>query len=325
MKRDSTGGDNQLVTIGRYAEGRDPIKSNVHDLMSAVCGAAAGTQKSFLATLGSTLCATLNDDGILYMTSSTDVNFEDLVEHPTAFFIRIPDHKTERHPLGVICISQLYKILVDIANRTVNPKTGKPGTLKRQVFFILDEFGNMPAINNFGTMVTVSRSRGIFFSIVLQSYKQLDIKYGAEEAQNIRGNFQMELFMGSEDPSTIQAFSEACGEITVFHEEESESSNDKQKDAGKQISKSVQRSRRPLIDKAELRTLEQNTIIAKIFRKPILKEVMTPFWNTPVLEKSKAERPASLAKSLDIEKVRYDIEARNNLRVKVKPRNPFGF
>ena len=77
----------------------------------------------------------------------------------------------------------------------------------------------MPPVPKFGTMVTVSRSRNIFFEIVLQSYKQLDIKYGPDEAQNIRGNFQMEVFLGSEDPSTIQAFSEACGEITVFHEE----------------------------------------------------------------------------------------------------------
>ena len=219
-----------------------------------------------------------------------------------------------------MCISQLYKVLVDIANKTYNPETKLTGTLKRRVFFILDEFGNMPPVPNFGTMVTVSRSRGIFFEIILQSYKQLDIKYGADEAQNIRGNFQLEIFLGSEDPSTIQAFSEACGEVTVFHDEESESHNDKS-EQGKTINKSTQRSRRPLIDKSELRTLEKWTVIAKIFRKDILKEKMTPFFETKCFEKDPAVLPVALAKSLDQQAIWYDVERRNRLRL--KPKNPF--
>lgn len=319
--RDSaSGNENQLRTLARYSEGRDRTRSNVYELMSAVCGASPVTQRSFLATLGSTISRTLGDDGILYMTSGTEVDFADIPERPTAFFLRIPDHKTERHPLGVLCIQQLYKHLVDIANDTVNPKTGKKGQLKRKVYFILDEFGNLPPVQGFGTMVTVSRSRNIFFEIILQSYKQLDIKYGADEAQNIRGNFQTEIFLGSEDPSTIQAFSDACGEITVFHEEESESKAEKS-DQGKSISKSMQRSRRPLIDKSELRTMEKFTIVVKIFRKPVLREKMTPFFEATMMEKSPAKEPMVLAEQLDYDKIYYDIEARN--RKVLKPRNPF--
>ena len=319
--RDSaSGNENQLRTLARYSEGRDRTRSNVYELMSAVCGASPVTQRSFLATLGSTISRTLGDDGILYMTSGTEVDFADIPERPTAFFLRIPDHKTERHPLGVLCIQQLYKHLVDIANDTVNPKTGKKGQLKRKVYFILDEFGNLPPVQGFGTMVTVSRSRNIFFEIILQSYKQLDIKYGADEAQNIRGNFQTEIFLGSEDPSTIQAFSEACGEITVFHEEESESKAEKG-EQGKTTSKSLQRSRRPLIDKSELRTMEKFTIVVKIFRKPVLREKMTPFFQATMMEKSPAKEPMVLAEQLDYDKIYYDIEERN--KKVLKPRNPF--
>ena len=319
--RDSaSGNENQLRTLARYSEGRDRTRSNVYELMSAVCGASPVTQRSFLATLGSTISRTLGDDGILYMTSGTEVDFADIPERPTAFFLRIPDHKTERHPLGVLCIQQLYKHLVDIANDTVNPKTGKKGQLKRKVYFILDEFGNLPPVQGFGTMVTVSRSRNIFFEIILQSYKQLDIKYGADEAQNIRGNFQTEIFLGSEDPSTIQAFSDACGEITVFHEEESESKAEKG-EQGKTTSKSLQRSRRPLIDKSELRTMEKFTTVVKIFRKPVLREKMTPFFQATMMEKSPAKEPMVLAEQLDYDKIYYDIEARN--RKVLKPRNPF--
>ena len=322
MLRDPAGErDSVLKTLTKYSEGRDPIQSNVHNLMSSVCLASPTTQRSFIATLGSSVGKTLGDDGILYMTSGTQIDFEKIPEKPTAFFIRIPDHKTERHPLGVLCISQLYKVLVDVANRTVNPKNGKTGQLPRPVYFILDEFGNMPSIPNFGTMVTVSRSRNIFFEIVLQSYKQLDIKYGPDEAQNIRGNFQMEVFLGSEDPSTIQAFSEACGETTVFHKEENISKNTRSSEQGENISTSTQRSRKPLLDKQELRQLPRWTVVAKLFRKAIMKDVMTPFYATDCMVKKPAQEPVSLSATLNIEDIYYDVNKRNS--IVLRPKNPF--
>lgn len=323
MLRDPAGDrESTLKTLTKYSEGRDNVHGNVHQLMSSVCLASPVTQRSFISTLGSSIGKTLGDDGILYMTSGTDINFEEIAERPVAFFIRIPDHKTERHPLGVLCISQLYKTLVDVANKTVDPKSGKTGSLNRPVYFILDEFGNMPAVPNFGTMVTVSRSRKVFFQIILQSYKQLDIKYGPDEAQNIRGNFQMEVFLGSEDPTTIQAFSEACGETTVFHKEENRSRNTKEGvDSGENVSTSTQRTRRPLLDKQELRQLERWTVVAKIFRKQIMKDVMTPFYATSCMVKNPAGEPLAISKNLKIEDIYYDVNKRNS--IVLKPRNPF--
>lgn len=311
--------ESTLKTLTAYSEGRDPINSNVHSLMNTICGTSSVTQRSFLGQLGTTLGA-LEDEGILYMTSATDLKFEDLVKEPTAFFLRIPDHKPERYSLAVLCVTQLYKILVDVAVKNINPKTGKSGALPRPVYFILDEFGNMPKFPNFGSMVTIARSRRIFFEIILQSYKQLDIKYGPDEATNIRGNFQTEIFLGSEDPSTIQAFSEACGETTVFHEEESTSKSDKG-DAGITRNKSIQRSRRPLVDKSELRTLPQWTVVAKVFGQDIVKAKMTPFYQTKCMEKSPAQRPIALSKKLNAEEIFYDVTKRNSLVL--KPKNPF--
>ena len=318
MKRDPAGErESALKTVTMYADGRDKVRGNVYQLMSGVCLASGVTQRSFLSTLSSSIGKTLGDEGILFLTSGTDIDFTQIPERPTAFFIRIPDHKTERHPLGVLCISQLYKVLVDVANKTVNSK-GKTGTLKRPVYFILDEFGNMPAVPNFGTMVTVARSRRIFLEIILQSYKQLDIKYGENEAKNIRGNFQMEVFLGSEDATTIQEFSEACGETTVFHEEVSRSrqTNKDIAQGGENITTSVQRTRKPLIDKQELRQLPRWTVIAKIFRKAIMQDVMTPFYETKCMAKKSAQEPLSLSRQLNIDEIFYDIEKRNAIVLK---------
>ena len=281
--------DNPLKTLTAYGEGRDEVEGTVKALMQTVCGAPPNTQKSFLSTLGASVGKMLGDEGILYMTSGTDIDFEDLAKQPTAFFIRIPDHKTERHPLGVLCVNQLYTALVDVANRTI------PG---------------------FGTMVTVGRSRKIFFEVILQSYSQLDIKYGQDEAKNIRGNFQTELFLGCEDMNTIQAFSDACGETTVFHEEKNKSKNTKNDEQGETISTSTQRTRKPLIDKQELRQLPKWTIVAKLFREAIMKDTMTPFFDNKYLVKKSAPEKVGYAVPLDFQKIYYDVKKRNALKVK---------
>lgn len=319
MHRDP--GDVILKTMSQYCEGRDPIRSSVKSLMSTICYTSPTTQKSYLGTLGSSLGKTLGDDGILYMTSGTDIDFTRIPEEPTAFFIRIPDHKAERHPLGTLCVEQLYSELVDIANRTVD-SNGKPtGKLKRQVYFILDEFGNMPPFQSFDKMMNVARSRNIRIEIILQTYKQLDVLYGPEKAKNILGGFQMQVFLGSEDQETIQSFSDSCGQITVYTQEESKSESESKGEKSTTTNKSTQRHRRNLVEKEVLRALPKWNVVVKLFRKPIIKEEMTPFCNTPCMEKDEAKAPVVLAKSLDYDHIYYDYERRNKLLV--KPKSPF--
>ena len=66
--------------------------------------------------------------------------------------------------------------------------------LKRNVYFMLDEFANLPKIEKMDSLITVGRSRGIFFSLVVQSYSQLESKYGKEVAEIVRGQCRATLF-----------------------------------------------------------------------------------------------------------------------------------
>ena len=50
--------------------------------------------------------------------------------------------------------------------------------LERNVYFIMDEFGNMPKIEKFDKFITVGRSRKIWFTMIVQSYSQLNNVYG---------------------------------------------------------------------------------------------------------------------------------------------------
>lgn len=87
--------------------------------------------------------------------------------------------------------------------------------LKRKVYFILDEFGNLPKFENIKKMVAVGRSMGVRFLFVLQDYAQLDDVYGKEESKIIQSNCNVKIYIGTQDEGTLKAFSELCGNRRV--------------------------------------------------------------------------------------------------------------
>ena len=53
-----------------------------------------------------------------------------------------------------------------------------------RVNFVLEEFCNMPKLEDIVAMLTAARSRNIRFHIVIQSYSQMIDKYGEKCQQN---------------------------------------------------------------------------------------------------------------------------------------------
>ena len=73
----------------------------------------------------------------------------------------------------------------------------------------------MPKIDKFDKMITVGRSRKIWFNMVVQSYAQLDNVYGDKVSNIIKSNCGMKMFIGSNDIETCEEFSKLCGNMTV--------------------------------------------------------------------------------------------------------------
>ena len=299
--------DNPFGSVKKYINGRLKT-SEVKGLCSPVIDNSPGTTKSYLGVLAGKISQLMGDMGICYATSGTDIDFNKMVDKPTAFFIKIPDHKKERHPLATICISQLYRALVDRANTFPMKK------LPRHVYFFLDEFGNLPVIPDFATMVTVSRSRNIFFEIVVQSYTQLDTKYGKEISETLRGNFNAVIFLGTEDQKTKDEFSKSCGEVQIIHEETNTTKNKNPdgKDTSSE-SKSLQRTTKPLIDPYELGQISFGTAIVKLFRMNPMKLNLCQFHKTTQFAKELTTEKTVISKSLNVEKVFFDIDKRNSI------------
>lgn len=194
-------------------EGREEF-SKVRGLVNTVLITSDKTLTSYLSEVNSYI-QQLSDDGILSMTSENDIDIANMDESPNALFVIVPDERFTRHRFVTLFLTQTYKELVEKANTNLRKKDTDTAILKRRAYFILDEFGNLPKMENIEGMVTVGRSRGIRYLFVLQSFSQLTAKYGKDIGDIIKTNCNVKIFIGSDDPDTRREFSELCGQKKV--------------------------------------------------------------------------------------------------------------
>ena len=194
-------------------EGRDEY-SKVRGLVNTVLITSDKTLTSYLSEVNAYI-QQLADDGILSMTSENDIDIVNMDEKPNAVFVIVPDERFTRHRFVTLFITQTYKELVEKANLNLRRKDTDTAILKRKAYFILDEFGNLPKLENIEGMVTVGRSRGIRYLFVLQSFSQLNAKYGKDIADIVKTNCNVKIFIGSDDPETRREFSELCGQKKI--------------------------------------------------------------------------------------------------------------
>ncbi len=289
------------LELRRYFQGRSPL-SKAYSLSKQVCDAAESTRASYMSVVYEKLTL-FNDSGICGLTSNSDFTPKSLAENPTALFLKIPDEKTTRHNLAAIFILDLYKALIKVAS------ANKDLSLKRNVYFILDEFGNMPKIENFDKMITVGRSRKIWFNMIVQSYQQLNNVYGDKAADIIKGNCGVKMFIGSNDIGTCKEFSELCGNITVVTKSTSSSDRDSS------ISTSNQTQVRPLIYPSELQRLNKqgdigNAIIVTFGNYP-LKTFFTPSFKVSQYKMGQMDISELSSNFFDENELFYDISKRN--------------
>lgn len=207
------GEEGEAKTLKAYFNTREKT-SRARGLSNTVLVTEDRTLYSFLGDVNQYL-NWMADGGIATLTSGNDIEFSEFDEAPTVLFLKIPDEKENRHKLVSLLITQMYKALVEKATR--NQELGRTDTqrLLRHIYFIMDEFGNLPKLYKMDSIVTVGRSRGIFMMPIIQGFKQLDDKYGKDVASTIRSNCNIQIFIGTNEEETIKIFSEQCGKKKV--------------------------------------------------------------------------------------------------------------
>ena len=298
-----TDNTNNYQNLKDYFEGRGKL-SQAYQLSRQVLSAPEATLGSYMSITMDKL-SLFNDRGLCSLTSATDIKAEKFAYEPTALFLKIPDEKDTRHALASLFILSTYKALIKVA-------TDLPGqTLPRNVYFIMDEFGNMPKIDKFGQMITVGRSRKIWFSMVVQSFVQLTNVYGKEVADIVIGNCGVKMFIGSNDTDTCKMFSEMCGNMTVRTSSTSSSLSSRAGD----INVSTNTQVRPLIYPSELQRLNNqestgNSIIVSFNSFP-LKTKYTPSYKCPFYHFGPMDLTEIRSNVFRADEVYYDLSVRN--------------
>jgi len=159
------------------------------------------------------------DPTLAFMTSVQDHNMKNIGREKTAVFMCIPDEKATKHVLASMYVNQVYMELVEEANNN-------GGRLPVRVNMLLDEFGNMPAVPDFDTKVTVSLGRGIRWTPIVQDLQQLKKRYG-DNATTITGNCHTWLYLLTTDEKTADIISKKTGKYTIETQGRSASVNDK--------------------------------------------------------------------------------------------------
>lgn len=152
------------------------------------------------------------DEGLLkYRTNNNQVEIMAVMEfdRPTAIFMIVPDYDATLNVIASLYVKQVYTNLARIASNS------EGGKCHREVIFILDEFGNMPAIEGMANIVTVCLGRNIRFNLVIQAYAQLENLYG-DDWKTIDGNCGNTMYLLTADESTAELISKKLGEETIL-------------------------------------------------------------------------------------------------------------
>lgn len=164
---------------------------------------APTTTRSYLGVFENIMQEWFNPK-IYSMANDNNIDLSHCDEQPFAIFLITRDYEKSDYFIAGLFVDWVYKEMLTRAE-------ANGGKLNREMFFILDEFANIPVINGFTNKISTSLSRRIIFQLYVQSYEQIEGNYGIADAGTIKANCNVEIFLGSQSYRTKREFSEKCG------------------------------------------------------------------------------------------------------------------
>lgn len=135
----------------------------------------------------------------------TDLGFGN---KPIALFISVPLHDRSKDAIVSTLYSQIFQMNTRKAAQMPNKKCN------RLIVNLWDEIGNFPPVKDLDTMVSIGLGINVLYILVLQSYNQLDDKYGAA-AQTIKDNCGNHIYIQTVSWETAEHFSKLVGNQTI--------------------------------------------------------------------------------------------------------------
>ncbi|MBU3093546.1 type IV secretory system conjugative DNA transfer family protein [Clostridium sp. CF011] len=243
---------------------RDPF--DISKMQYVTSNFAKGTTRGGIFATAMSKIQIFTFDEIAKMTAKNSYDLEQIGfnKKPVAIFMVTPDYDSSNHVIASIFIRQTYYMAAKKASLS------NSGRCKREIVYLLDEFGNMPPIEDFSNIITVCLGRNIRFNLIIQSYSQLKKLYG-DSKDTIVGNCGNQIYILTSDEETAKSFSEMLGNRTLINNSLS----------GKELfNKSTTASidKRELLNKNELMSLREgeSVVIRVIKRQDNNKNRITP-------------------------------------------------
>ena len=255
--------------------------------------AAGDTAKSILISTAVRLQA-FNIPEVMDLTCCDNIHLEMIGDEMTAMFIIIPSSDDTFNFLAAMMYTQLFDVLYDRANF----KHG--GRLPIHVRCLLDEFANLGQIPRFEELLATMRSMEISANVIIQNLSQLKKMY-KDSWENVLGNCDSLLFLGGQEPTTLEHISKTLGKETI-------DTRSRNRTRGRQGSTSENDGilGRELMTVDELKTMKDNECI--LFVRGIYpffcnKFVIEKHLNYPLLEDASKDNAYILS---EINTVKFD-------------------
>lgn len=255
-------------------------------LAGSALNSADQAMMSVMSTALSRLNEFLDSEIEQILCFGTAVDAEKFCTEKSAIFIILPEEDQNKYFLVSLLIQQLYREILTIADE-------KGGSLDSRVMFFMDEFGTFPKIEGVESMFSASRSRKISLLAIIQSFAQLEQKYGKEGMEIIVDNTQLSIFGGfAPNSQSAEVLSKALGEQTVQSGSVSQ---------GRDPSRSIQMIGRPLMTADELKSMPKGQfVVMKTGTHPMISKLKLYFkwgirFGKPFALEDKAARPVSYA------------------------------
>ena len=232
-------------------------------LAGAALNSADQAMLSVMSTALSRLNSFLDSEMEQILCFGTAIDAERFCNEKSAIFIILPEEDQSKYFMVSLLIQQLYREILVIADE-------HGGALPNRVMFYCDEFGTFPKIEGAEAMFSAGRSRKISIVAIIQSFAQLEQKYGKEGSEIITDNTQLTIFGGFAPQSqSAEVLSKALGEQTVQSGSVS---------LGKEHSRSIQMMGRPLMTVDELKSMPKGQfIVMKTGTHPMISKLKLYF------------------------------------------------
>lgn len=164
---------------------------------------------SLMADVG-TRFQLLASEHIRAVTTRNEIDFAAMADRPIALYLSIPRRYQERYqPLLACFMMQMFAAWEERAEQEPH------GQLPRGIMCYLDEFANLGFIPNISGYISTARHTRVALLLVLQSFSQLDEKYGQEVRKNILANTVTHLLLPGAGQEETEYYSRRIGNTTV--------------------------------------------------------------------------------------------------------------